>query len=312
MQEPLAWYQSAYVPRSALSVPLTDAGFVLGATVSEQLRTFGGRIFRLDDHLARLGESLAAIGVPADLAAIRTACNELAAANYPLLEPGDDLGITVLVTPGDYPAAIRAETLVPRVFVYTFRQPLENWAADYERGVRLVTSQVAQVPAASWSPTIKCRSRMHYFLAEREATTREPGSRALLLQADGTVGETAIANILAVHGEGSRLRVVSPPRGTILWGVTLEATRELVQKLGGTFLEQPLSLAELKAADEVWLTSTPYAIVPVAAVDGQSIGKAGSQLAGRAAVYRQMLAAWNELTGIDIAEQAAECARRSR
>ena len=62
MEEPQAYLNGRFIPASRLAISPTDAGFVLGATVAEQLRAFAGKLFRLDDHLARLEQSLEIVG----------------------------------------------------------------------------------------------------------------------------------------------------------------------------------------------------------------------------------------------------------
>ena len=63
MSEPVAFLNGRWIPASAATVSVGDAGFVLGVTVAEQVRTFAGKLFRLDDHLARLARSLEIIGL---------------------------------------------------------------------------------------------------------------------------------------------------------------------------------------------------------------------------------------------------------
>ena len=101
MSEPLA-YLNGWVPAAQAVVPVYDAGFIQGATVSEQLRTFGGDCFALDRHLARLARSLEIVGIDAGLSIdeLGTIATELATHNYRLLAAGDDLGLSMFVTPG--------------------------------------------------------------------------------------------------------------------------------------------------------------------------------------------------------------------
>src|SRR5437016_13683129 len=104
-QEPLAYLNGRYIPLSQVAVGVFDVGFLQGVTVAEQLRTFGGRLFRLDVHLARLAHSLDLIGVDpgvslSDLGRIAT---ELVEQNRQLIDSADDLGATIFVTPGMSP-----------------------------------------------------------------------------------------------------------------------------------------------------------------------------------------------------------------
>ena len=99
--EPLALLNGRFLPARELAIPAYDAGFVLGATVSEQLRTFGGQLFRLDEHLARLarGLELTSIDPQTSIEQLAAWANELVAANHRRLDPADDLGLSIFVTP---------------------------------------------------------------------------------------------------------------------------------------------------------------------------------------------------------------------
>src|ERR1044072_4859848 len=101
-REPQAYWNGRYVPLSQVGIGVFDAGFVQGVTVAEQLRTFGGKLFRLEAHLARLAHSLKIIGVEAGLplAALGKITAELVEQNAKLLDPADDQQATIFVTPG--------------------------------------------------------------------------------------------------------------------------------------------------------------------------------------------------------------------
>ena len=105
MDQPLAFFNGQWIPASAAAVSVADAGFVQGTAVAEQVRTFGGKLFRLRDHLARLARSLEIIGVDPGMTLDQLAGigEELAARNHALLAPDDDLGLSIVVTPGLYP-----------------------------------------------------------------------------------------------------------------------------------------------------------------------------------------------------------------
>lgn len=308
MPEPLAYLNGRFLPAAQAAVPVYDAGFVLGATVSEQLRTFGGRLFRLDEHLARLERSLTIVGVGCGLtrSALADAAQELVARNHPLLADGDDLGLAIFVTPGPYatlaPASLAPGQAGPTVGLHTYPLPFHRWAEKYQRGEALVVSDVQQVPSACWPRELKCRSRMHYYLADLRASQQQPGARALLCDQDGKVTETATANVVAcLAGEG----LVSVPRESILPGISLAMAGELAGRLGLALVERPLAADDLLRADEVLLTSTPWCLLPVATVNGRRIGD------GRPGpIFARLIGAWSEDTGVDIAAQARKFAHR--
>jgi branched-subunit amino acid aminotransferase/4-amino-4-deoxychorismate lyase len=303
----VAWADGRVLPRADLAVPLGDAGFVLGATVTEQLRTIGGRLFLVAEHLARLQESLAVVGIvpPVALAAIGAAAEAVATHNHAVAvaahggstETGPDLGLVVFVTPGDLPAQHEGRGGPPRVVVHTFPLAFRLWADAYERGATLRTVATRQVPDACWPVHAKVRSRLHYHLADREAHAAEPGARAVLEHLDGRISETSTANI-AVVCNGA---ITVPPPADALGGVSLAFTRRLAERLGIEWFERSLRVADLAAADEILLTSTPSCILPATRLDGQAVGSGGP-----GPVYRRLLDAWSADVGLDIAGQARQ------
>jgi branched-subunit amino acid aminotransferase/4-amino-4-deoxychorismate lyase len=321
MGEPLAFLNGQWIPASAAAVSVHDAGFVQGTTIAEQLRTFGGKLFRLQDHLARLARSLEIVGIEPSMTGDQLAgiAEELAAHNHALLSPGDDLGLSIVVTPGVYPtfapqqkprgvkgdSPIFAETKIgtvpqpqPTVCQHTYRLPFHLWAKKYQEGQRLVTTGVEQVSERCWPPALKCRSRMHYYLADRQAAAIDPQSRAMLLDAQGFVAEASTANVLIYRaGEG----LVSPPLPKILRGISLSVAAELAGQLGIPFGERDLALNDEASADEVLLTSTTVCILPVTRLNGRPIGS------GRpGTVFSELLAAWSEMVGLDVVAQAEQ------
>ena len=220
MSEPIAYYNGRLLPVSQLSLPVYDTGFVLGVAVSEQIRTFCGALFRLDQHLSRLERSMEIVGVDPgiDLPKFAEIASHLAARNHRLLDVGDDLGLSLFVTPGPYATFAPPGKVQATVCMHTYPLPFSSWVKKYTEGQALATSDTEQVPAACWPPELKCRSRMHYYLADRQAAIRHPGARALLTDAQGYVVEASTANIL-VHDQDQGL--VAPPRASILPGVSL-------------------------------------------------------------------------------------------
>src|SRR6185436_5870026 len=94
---------------------------------------------------------------------------------------GDDLGLSIFVTPGAYAAFAPPGPRGPTVGIHTFPVAFGTFAAKYRQGERLATTHVDQVPTTCWPVDLKCRSRMHYFLADREAKLIDPSARALML-----------------------------------------------------------------------------------------------------------------------------------
>jgi len=198
MDEAEAFFDGRWISASEAAVPVGDAGFVLGATVTEQLRTFAGEIFRLEEHLERLGRSLRTVGIDPGMTFEQLAqvARQLVARNHRLLAPGDDLGLSIFVTPGPYPAYSPPGTQKPTVCMHTYPLPFRLWAEKYRSGQALVTSDVQQVSPRCWPPELKCRSRMHYYLADRKAAAGEPGARAMFTDTEGFLTEASTANTI--------------------------------------------------------------------------------------------------------------------
>ncbi len=304
MPEPIAYLRGQWIPASQAVIPVYDAGFVLGATVTEQLRTFRGELFRLPEHLERLRASLELSGIEPQesLSDIADIAARIVAHNFPLVDPDDDLGLCIFITPGPYAAMAEGDRSPPTVGLHTYRLPFHLWSEMYRNGAALRTTAIQQIPPTSLPPALKCRSRMHYFIADRAAAKEQPGSRALLLDQQGNVSEASTANVVAFY---PREGLVSPPIEHVLPGISLQVLKELAGRLGIAFVARELTADEFAAASEGFLTSTPNCLLPATQLNGRPIGtgKPGE-------VFQQLLQAWNEMVGFNIADQAARFSRR--
>jgi branched-subunit amino acid aminotransferase/4-amino-4-deoxychorismate lyase len=288
-----------------MRLPVYDTGFVQGAAISEQLRTFSGRLFRLDEHLGRLHRSLEIVGLAEQVSVsqISAVAEELVDRNYKCLDVGDDLGVSLFVTPGPYPTFAPPAAHRPSIGLHTYRLPFHLWVKKYALGDRLIVSRIRQVPEACWPAELKCRSRMHYYLADREAQLRDGGARALLLDLDGHVAEASTANIIIYRSADG---FVSPPREMILPGVSVGVVEELAGKLEISFTHHPLVVEDLLTADEILLSSTSPCVWPVVSVDGKAIGDRQP-----GPIAKRILSAWSEMVGVDIRAQAERFAVRA-
>jgi branched-subunit amino acid aminotransferase/4-amino-4-deoxychorismate lyase len=305
MNEPQAFLNGRFIPAAQATISLVDTGFVQGTTIAEQLRTFGGRVFHVEDHLARLEHSAEMLGItiPMERQEIVQAAMTLVARNHALLAPGDDLGLSIFLTPGPYAAYCEPGLAEPTFCMHTYPLPFRLWVEKYEKGQALVTTEICQVPPQCWSPTLKCRSRMHYYLADRRANQIESGARAVLLDQEGCVTEASTANLLVFReGEG----LVSPAHGTVLPGISLATISQLAERLGIPIGYHKLFPDDLAQASEIVLSSTPFCLLPATRFNGRPIG------GGRPGpVFTRLLDAWSRMVGIDIAAQARTFASRS-
>ena len=299
----LAYLNGDLIPDENLAVSVYDAGFVQGVTVSEQLRTFGGHLFRLQDHLIRLTRSLEIIGVKGvDLDALGEEAEALAAHNHSLMNRNDDLGLSIFVTPGQSAAVGGDSKSRPTVGMCTAPLPFHRWSAKYRGGEHLVVSRVRQIPSECWPAELKCRSRMHYYLADRQVQSEFPNARALLLDQDGFVAEASTASVLQYRaGEG----IVAPPADKVLPSVSVSVLKSLCADLSIPFVHRDISPEEMETADEVLLSSTSPCLLPVTTVNSASIA---SGTPGQ--IFQKLHAAWNDLVGLNIIGQASDIGAR--
>ena len=160
----------------------------------------------------------------------------------------------------------------PTSLRHSYPLPFHLWHQKYQIGSTLLSVSTRQVPTNCWPVELKCRSRMHYYLAAQEAQRRNPGATALLLDQDGFVSETPTANIVAFFAD---VGLVSPPRDKILPGISLDFLRQLARRLDLPLEFRDLDLAELADADEIMLTSTPFCLLPVTRLDDRYLGPPG-------------------------------------
>lgn len=284
-----AYLNGEWIPDAGLSIPVADLGFAMGVTLTERLRTFEGRIWCQAEHMARMKRSAEIVGIDASaIDQIDSAITEYWERHASQREEGNDWAIIAFATPG--------QGGKPTCCVHGLPLPFQEWAPRFAEGVSLRTSDIRQTPTNCWPSGLKCRSRMHFYLADRQAQEQEPGARALLLDQEGFVGEATTANVV-IYNEAEG--IVSPRREKVLPGVTLAVLHDLAGTQGVPFTERDLTIEEFRAADEAWLSSTSVCLLPIVRCDGQPIG-AGSPGPG----YARMLSVWNEAVGLDIAAQA--------
>jgi branched-chain amino acid aminotransferase len=305
--EPLTFLNGRMLPASQAHLTVYDAGVVLGATVTELVRTFRKELFRLDDHLRRLSQSLHFVGfdIGMSMDELGSTVERLVAHNVRLLDPEDELGLVVFVTAGEYPTyaggAAGSVRTTPTVCAHTFPLPFELWAGKLLSGVHLVTPSIRHVPPQCYDPKMKCRSRMHYYLADQQARLVDRDAAALLLDLEGNVTETGAANFLIVE-DGT---IVSPSLRNTLPGVSRATVIELAAKLGIPFAVRDFQVFDAVNADEAFLASTPYCLMSVTKINGTQIGT------GRpGAIYARLAQAWSERVGLDIVQQVVAGARR--
>jgi branched-chain amino acid aminotransferase len=264
--EVVVYVDGEYRPASEASVNVFDHGLLYGDGVFEGIRAYNGRVFKLDEHIARLFTSAKAIclSIPhtqADMAGIvLESCrrNSLRDAYIRLVvtRGRGDLGV-------DPRKCVDAGPTVISIAVPSF----DVYGPAGHRGLRVVTVSHRRVAPDALNPSIKSLNYLNNVLAKIEANQRA-ADEALMLDAHGYVSEATVNNIFVYR----RGRLMTPWTSTNLDGVTRRTVVELAVSLGVPVEERPFALFDVWTADEVILTGTGIEVQAVVEVDGRPIG----------------------------------------
>ncbi len=276
------------VPASEAKVSVYDHGFLYGDGVFEGLRVYNRRVFRLDAHLERLYRSAKAIWLapPLSKSEMKSAIEATVAANT--LENGyiraifsrgfGDLGLDPrkCPTPTTVIIADSIKLYPPEV---------------YEEGMECITVATRRSRPDSLNPAIKSLNYLNNILAKIECI-RAGVPECIMLNDKGLVAECSGDNIFIVHEDlRGRIELRTPPVSSgILEGITRDAVMELAEKLGIPCVEKEMSLFDLYASKEAFLTGTAAEVVPVTRLDMREIGdgKPGE-------ITKKLMAAYVEL-----------------
>ncbi|MBI5504499.1 MAG: branched-chain-amino-acid transaminase [Deltaproteobacteria bacterium] len=260
------WIDGAIIDGSEARISVFDHGFLYGDGIFEGMRAYNGRMFRLDDHMRRLGVSARAIGLelPGGAAAIRDIVLETVASTG-----ASDAYIRLLVTRGQGPLGVDPTTCEnPRVICIV--DTVELFPADKAaKGVDLATASMRRPGADVLDPRVKSLNYLNNVMAKLEAK-RRGADDALLLNAAGNVSEASGANIFAVCRG-----VLTTPAVTdgVLEGITRMTVLELADVLGIPARERTMGRIDLFGASEAFLTGSGARIVPVRSLDTEQIGE---------------------------------------
>jgi D-alanine transaminase len=255
-----AFLNGRFIPLAEATVSIEDRGFQFGDGVYEVIRTYQGRPFKLDAHLARLNRSAQAIGLRQPYPSERWAehvTEGLRLAGF------SEAKIYVQITRG---TAARDHAYAPDLqptALMTVRELQPLSATIQAGGVAAMTTKDIR-----WGRCdIKSINLLANVLARQQA--KERGVFEAILIRDGQVTEGAVSNVFIVQ---NRELITAPEGPWILSGVTREVVLELARHEGLTVQERYCSERELLAAAEVFLTGTTVELLGVVRIDGKRIG----------------------------------------
>ena len=254
-----------YFDKEQATISVFDHGLLYGDGIFEGMRSYGGKVFRLDQHLKRLWDSAKAIWleIPLSKDALARAVNDTLELNG--IQDGY---VRLLVTRGQGMLGLDPNLCSnPQVIIITDHIALYP-AEFYEKGLEIVTASTMRNHPASLNPRIKSMNYLNNILAKIEGM-RAGCVEALMLNHQGEVAECTGDNIFLV----ARGRLLTPPTDAgILEGITRDAVMELAREAGITVREIALTRHDVYVADECFLTGSAAEVIPVVKVDNRVIG----------------------------------------
>ena len=257
----MIYLNGEWMPIEQAKIPVLDRGFIFGDGVYEVIPSYSGHPFRLREHLARLQSSLAGVRIENPYSAARwdELVREIVAKN-PWEDQGVYLQVTRGVAPRDhaFPKGVKPTVFMMSNPLITPKQELR------ERGVAAIT-----VADNRW---LRCDIKSVSLLANcllRQSAVDAGAAESVLLR-DGMLTEGSASNIFLVK-DGV---IVTPPKSNfILPGITYDVVIELARANQLPLEIRQVSEAELRAADELWLTSSTKEVLPISTLDGKPVGR---------------------------------------
>ena len=279
MTDNLCFLNGEFLPLAEARIPVLDRGFIFGDGIYEVVPVYGRRLFRFDEHLARLNRSLTKLRLPqpATREEWLARCRQLVAAR-----PEEDQVVYIQVTRGVAPRDhVMPAHPVPTVFMMS--NPLKAASAEQRhQGVACVTARDFRWERGD----IKSTSLLGNVLARQ--ISADQGAMETIMFRDGFLTEAAASNVWIAH-EGALL---GPPKSDhVLEGIRVELLRELCEDCGLAYNLRPISEADVRAADEVLLSSATKEVLPVTRIDGEGVGH-GARRGKPGPVYARLYEAY--------------------
>ena len=266
----VVYLNGEFVPESEAMLPFRDRGFRYGDAVFDMTRTFGHRIFKLEEHIERLYRSLRYVRIdpglsPGEMTGITQAVLER---NLHLLEGDDDYWVGQRVSRGvDVPGGDISSHAGPNVIVECTPLPLKPRARLFRDGIDVIVPSVRRTPPDALSPNAKTHNYLNLIMGDLEVKARDPEAWAVTLDVNGNLCEGMGSNFFIAR-DGT---VVTPKVKYVLPGVSRQTVIDLAREKKIPVVEDDIGLYDAYNADEVFLTSTSLCICGVRSINGAQI-----------------------------------------
>ena len=296
------YFNGELIPETEAKVSIYDSALMFGDMVFEMTRSFDKKQFKLRDHIDRLYSGLKILQIPISMTEqeMEAACYQTIEANDHLFEADDEHRLMIDVSRGLLGIYQGIEGLHkgPNVIIADFplRWTVAGMGELFDSGINAVITSQRAIPASLLDPKIKNRSRVHYLMANIEASQIEGNNNwALLLDPDGFIAEGTGDNFFIIKDNV----IITPEGRNILRGVSRAyIIEELAGQLGLEVQERNIDPYDVHTADEAFMTGTPFCMLPVTALNGLPIG------AGEVGpVFEKIIGRWSSNVGIDIVKQ---------
>jgi D-alanine transaminase len=264
LPDTLCYLNGEYAPLRDAKVSVLDRGFVFGDGIYEVVPAYGGKLFRFDEHMARLGRSLAKLRIanPHTREEWMERCRKLLSALAAQQGPGDQL-VYIQITRG---VAMRDHVMPPETSptVFMMCSPMKPATAEQRHaGVACITARDFRWERGD----IKSISLLGNVLARQMSADK--GAMETIMFRAGYLTEAAASNVWVVH-EGALLG--APKSEHVLEGIRYELIRELCEEAGIAYNLRPIPEADVLSADELLLSSATKEVLPVTTLDGEPVG----------------------------------------
>jgi branched-chain amino acid aminotransferase len=295
MQEGICYVNGSFVPASEAKVSIFDRGFTSGEGVYDVTRSFGHKLFKLDEHIARLYRSLKYVridcGMPIE--EMKKLSIEVFERNKHLMAPDDDCALWQVVSRGN--DRLAKGKVAATVTVFCVPIAYHNFAREYVEGCIVVTPSTRRIPPQSLEAKAKITNKVNHTMAAFEARQVNPRATPLMLDLDGNISETHLGNFFFVQNG----KLCTSTDRTVLGGVTRATLFSMAGGLGIPVVEGNFTPYDVYCADEAFTASTSPSVVPVKSLNGVAIGTA---MPGP--ITLTLMREWEKLVGIDFVSQA--------
>ena len=272
------WLDGKYYDQDEAKVSVFDHGLLYGDGVFEGIRSYNGKVFRLQEHVKRLYDSAKAI-----LLKIPMTQDEMIRQIEDALKVNNltDSYIRVVVTRGVGDLGLDPRKC-PKASVVIITATIQLYPPEtYENGLAVVTAATPISHRENLNPRIKSLNYLAHILAKIEGINAGV-DEVIMMDPAGYVAECSGDNIFVIEEpdkrSGGRKIVRTPPVSAgLLKGITRDAVMELALDAGYDVREEALTRYDLFVAEECFLTGTAAELISVVKVDGRTIGcgKAG-------------------------------------